>query len=90
MNWSNSTREYRSLHSQWTFSSQHFLHWQRTVRLVVGIRDASLSERMQLDSIAKAITIVRQSEEIKRQQTDLRDVSANKTEMDDKHFKRGK
>lgn len=59
-------------------------------RLVVGIRDASLSERMQLDSIAKAITIVRQSEEIKRQQTDLRDVSANKTEMDDKHFKRGK
>lgn len=33
MNWSNSTREYRSLHSQWTFSSQHFLHWQRTVSM---------------------------------------------------------
>lgn len=58
-------------------------------RLVVGIRDASLSERMQLDSIAKAITD-RQSEEIKRQQTDLRDLSANKAEMDAMHFKRGK
>lgn len=59
-------------------------------KLVVGIRDASLSERMQLDSIAKAITMVRQSEEIKQQQTDLRDLSANKAEMDAMHFKRGK
>lgn len=44
-------------------------------RLVVGLKDSSLSERMQLDkdlTLAKAITMARQSEEIKRQQTDLK------------------
>ncbi|CAJ1081269.1 unnamed protein product [Xyrichtys novacula] len=62
-------------------------------RIVVGIKDASLSERMQLDrdlTLAKAITMARQSEEIKRQQTDLRDRSASKADMDAMHFKRGK
>lgn len=62
-------------------------------RLVVGIKDLALSERMQLDAkltLAKAITMARQSEEIKRQQTDLRELSASKPAMDAMHFKRGK
>lgn len=44
-------------------------------RLVVGLTDKRLSERMQLDSdltLGKAITMARQSEEVKRQQSSLR------------------
>nr|XP_061786511.1 uncharacterized protein LOC133577033 [Nerophis lumbriciformis] len=44
-------------------------------RIVVGLRDVSLSERMQLDpdlTLEKAVNMARQSEVIKRQQTDLR------------------
>lgn len=41
--------------------------------LVVGLRDTSLAERMQLDkdlTLEKAMNMARQSEVIKRQQTD--------------------
>ena len=43
-------------------------------RLVVGLRDTSLAERMQLDkdlTLEKAVNMARQSEVIKRQQTSL-------------------
>lgn len=63
-------------------------------RLVVGLKDSSLSERMQLDkdlTLAKAITMARQSEEIKRQQTDLRgEVIASKTAMDAVQIRKAK
>lgn len=63
-------------------------------RLVVGLKDSSLSERMQLDkdfTLAKAITMARQSEEIKRQQTDLRgEANASKVAVDAVHFKKAK
>ena len=52
-------------------------------RLVVGLRDTSLAERMQLDrdlTLEKAVNMARQSEVIKRQQTDLR--GETKGEMD--------
>lgn len=44
-------------------------------RLVVGLRDMALSEKMQLDkelTLTKAVTMARQSEAIKKQQCDLR------------------
>ena len=44
-------------------------------RLVVGLRDAKLSEKLQLDAelmLDKAVTQVRQAEAVKRQQTVLR------------------
>ncbi|KAK0150891.1 Gag-Pol polyprotein [Merluccius polli] len=44
-------------------------------RIVVGLRDTSLAERMQLDkdlTLEKAVNMARQSEVIERQQTDLR------------------
>lgn len=44
-------------------------------RIVVGIRDSGLSQKMQMESrldLVKAINMVRQAEDIKRQQTDLR------------------
>ena len=44
-------------------------------RLVVGLRDTTLSEIMSLDkdvNLAKAISMAKQSEKIKRQQTDIR------------------
>ena len=44
-------------------------------RIVVGIRDARLSEKMQLDAkltLATAIDTVRQSEAVKQQQSTLR------------------
>lgn len=44
-------------------------------RIVVGLRDTSLSERMQLDAdltLEKAVNMARQSEVIKKQQNDLR------------------
>ncbi len=53
-------------------------------RLVVGIRDHRLSERLQLDpelTLSKAITKIRQSEEIKKQQTDLRQASGDPNEV---------
>ncbi|KAK7878780.1 hypothetical protein WMY93_030940 [Mugilogobius chulae] len=63
-------------------------------RLVVGLKDSSLSERMQLDkdlTLTKAITMARQSEEIKRQQSDLRgEGSTSKTVMDAVHVKKVK
>ena len=45
-------------------------------RIVVGIRNAALSEKLQLDAeltLEKAVTYVRQSETVKQQQTLLRD-----------------
>lgn len=64
-------------------------------RLVVGLRDTGLSERMQLDkdlTLTKAINMARQSEEIKRQQTDLRSemTSSSKIEVDAVHASKGK
>ncbi|CAG5992962.1 unnamed protein product [Menidia menidia] len=63
-------------------------------RLVVGLRDSSLSERMQLDkdlTLTKAITMARQSKEIKRQQTDLRcESNVSKTAMDAVHTRKFK
>lgn len=44
-------------------------------RLVVGLRDMALSEKMQLDNkltLTKAVNMARQSEAIKKQQSDLR------------------
>ena len=44
-------------------------------RIVVGIRDASLAEKLQLDSeltLTKAVTLVRQAEAVKQQQPLLR------------------
>lgn len=62
--------------------------------LVVSLKDSSLSERMQLDkalTLAKAITMTRQSEEIKRQQNDLRcEASTNKTAINMVHVRNAK
>ena len=44
-------------------------------KIVVGIRDASLAEKLQLDSeltLTKAVTLVRQVEAVKQQQPLLR------------------
>ncbi len=52
--------------------------------LIVGIRDHRLSERLQLDpelTLSKAITKIRQSKEIKKQQTDLRQASGDSNEV---------
>ncbi|KAL1281458.1 hypothetical protein QQF64_000261 [Cirrhinus molitorella] len=54
-------------------------------RLVVGLRDSTLSERMQLDrdlTLEKAINMARQSEVIKKQQTDLRGEAICGAEID--------
>lgn len=64
-------------------------------RLVVGIRDTALSQKMQLDSqltLTKAITMARQSEEVRRQQTDLRGEmsTASKVAVDALHKAKGK
>lgn len=63
-------------------------------RLVAGLRDSSLSERMQLNkdlTLTKAITMARQSEEIKRQQTDLRcESNVSKTAIDAVHTRQFK
>ena len=50
-------------------------------RLVVGLQDSALSEKMQQDKnlpLTNAITMARQSEEIRRQQSDLRGNNNNK------------
>lgn len=52
-------------------------------RIVVGIRNISLSEKLHLDShltLSKAVNQVRQSETVKRQQTMLRDSSSLQNE----------
>lgn len=64
-------------------------------RLVVGLKDSTLSEKMQLDrelTLTKAITMARQSEEVKRQQTDLRGElsAASKVAVDVLHKNKGK
>ncbi|UYV72487.1 hypothetical protein LAZ67_9003355 [Cordylochernes scorpioides] len=49
-------------------------------RIVVGVRDKALSERMQLDSeltLEKAVKIVRQQEAVRQQQVDLQRPSAS-------------
>ncbi len=54
-------------------------------RLLVGLRDRTLSERMQLDrdrTLEKTINMARQSEVIKKQQTDLRGESRSGAEID--------
>lgn len=48
----------------------------------MGIRDTGLSQKMQMESrldLAKAINMVRQAEDFKRQQTDLRGDAAHAT-----------
>lgn len=65
-------------------------------RLVVGLRDTALSEKMQLDkdlTLQKAVTMARQSEAVKRQQSELRaDAQPAKTtvEVDAVTFKNKK
>ena len=64
-------------------------------RIVVGIRDTVLSQKMQMESrldLAKAINMVRQAEDIKRQQTDQRGDAAHatKTTVDAVHTKKAK
>lgn len=53
-------------------------------RIVVGIRDTGLSQKMQMESrldLAKAINMVRQAEDVKRQQMDLRGDTTNAMKM---------
>ena len=63
-------------------------------RIVVGLADIRLSERMQMDkdlTLDKAINMARQSEEIKRQQASLRgDTSANVARSVDRVAFKGK
>lgn len=64
-------------------------------RLEVGLKDYTLSKKKQLDrelTLMKAITMARQSEEVKRQQTDLRGElsAAGKANVDALHKNRGK
>lgn len=66
-------------------------------RLVVGLRDAKLSEKLQLDSkltLDTAVTSVRQSESVHRQQSDLRKEDEKRVPIDNivkkgKPFSRG-
>ena len=54
-------------------------------RIVVGLADARLSERMQMDqdlNLEKAINMARQSEEIKKQQNTLRSDASSVVQMD--------
>ena len=54
-------------------------------RIVVGLADARLSERMQMDqdlNLEKAINMARQSEEIKKQQNTLRNDASSVVQMD--------
>ncbi|UYV81558.1 K02A2.6-like, partial [Cordylochernes scorpioides] len=62
-------------------------------RIVVGVRDKALSERMQLDSeltLEKAVKMVRQQEAIRQQQVDLQRPSAsqkvNQVKFNSKNF----
>lgn len=60
-------------------------------RIVVGIKDSTLSRKMQMErrlDLAKAINMVRQAEDIKRQQTVL--THANKAAVDAVHSNKGK
>ncbi len=53
-------------------------------RVVVGSREHGWSERLQLDpklTLSKAITKIRQSEELKKQQMALRQASGNSNEV---------
>ena len=73
----------------WKISSQHCTAWQSTEfktlqdemirdRIVVGLRDAKVSEKLQLDAaltLEKAITVARQNETVKQQQKSLRSQS---------------
>ena len=63
-------------------------------RIVVGLQDASLSEKMQLDknlTLTKAIQMARQSEEIRCQPSDLRGhANSSKIAVDAMHFKKSK
>ena len=55
--------------------------------IVVGIKDTVLSERMQLDddlTLEKASKMVRQSEQVKQEQRDIREETANKCKWLDK------
>lgn len=64
-------------------------------RIVVGIRDSALSQKMQMErklDLRKAIDMVRQAEDVKRQQTDIRGETthANKATVDAVHSNKGK
>ena len=57
-------------------------------RLVVGLCDASLSERLQMDAdltLEKAITAARQSEAVKKQQAVVRGAKSQATNVDNIH-----
>ena len=57
-------------------------------RLVVGLRDASLSERLQMDAdlaLVKAITAARQSDAVKKQQAVVRGTERQATNVDNIH-----
>ena len=54
-------------------------------RIVVGLADARLSERMQMEkdlNLEKAMNMARQSEEIKKQQNTLRSETSSVVQMD--------
>ena len=54
-------------------------------RIVMGLRDARLSEKLQLDAdlmLEKAVTQVRQAEAVKQQQSLVRGASVNHTQPD--------
>ncbi|KAL7859464.1 hypothetical protein SRHO_G00146110 [Serrasalmus rhombeus] len=63
-------------------------------RIVVGIRDRALSQKMQMErelDLVKAINMARQVEDIKRQQIDIRgNPHANKATVDALHSDKGK
>ena len=57
-------------------------------QLVVGLCDASLSERLQMDAdltLEKAITAARQSEAVKKQQAVVRGAESQATNVDNIH-----
>ena len=54
-------------------------------RIVVGLKDEKLSEKLQLDAeltLQKAVNLARQSEEVKSQQSTIRNPSANGANVD--------
>ena len=50
-------------------------------RIVVGIRNQSLSEKMQLDKTLKAARVARESKAVRKQQPQIRDGDKKKVEV---------
>ena len=62
-------------------------------RIVVGLRDGKLSEKLQMDAkltLLKAVNLARQSESVKSQQTSVRSNGAHSSTADVDALKRGK